>query len=185
MRSNPIIRKLIMNEDDNKLGDAIRMGKEEGMQDFTESLRQLVVAEKIDRATAFEFAPERRSPENGPQGDFAQPTWYSLRSRRSKLVGRSPALSDSLDESRPGETRPPRSNERPAMIRPRLALAASATFALLTLGVASGALAAGLGDLILFAQGLDLKALMPGRPGTGGRGSTSTCSSSSLSSAST
>ena len=39
------------------LGDAIRMGKEEGMQDFTESLRQLVVAEKIDRATAFEFAP--------------------------------------------------------------------------------------------------------------------------------
>jgi twitching motility protein PilT len=33
------------------------MGKEEGMQDFTESLRQLVVAEKIDRATAFEVAP--------------------------------------------------------------------------------------------------------------------------------
>ena len=57
MRTNPIIRKLIMNEDDNRLGDAIRMGKEEGMQDFTESLRQLVVAEKIDRATAFEFAP--------------------------------------------------------------------------------------------------------------------------------
>ena len=57
MRSNPIIRKLILNEDDNKLGDAIRMGKEEGMQDFTESLRQLVVDEKIDRATAFESAP--------------------------------------------------------------------------------------------------------------------------------
>ncbi len=57
MRTNPIIRKLIMNEDDNKLGDAIRMGKEEGMQDFTESLRQLVVAEKIERSTAFEFAP--------------------------------------------------------------------------------------------------------------------------------
>ena len=57
MRSNPIIRKLILNEDDNKLGDAIRMGKEEGMQDFTESLRQLVVDEKIDRATAFEVAP--------------------------------------------------------------------------------------------------------------------------------
>ncbi len=57
MRSNPIIRKLILNEDDNKLGDAIRMGKEEGMQDFTESLRQLVVDEKIERATAFEVAP--------------------------------------------------------------------------------------------------------------------------------
>ncbi len=57
MRSNPIIRKLILNEDDNKLGDAIRMGKEEGMQDFTESLRQLVVAEKIERSVAFEYAP--------------------------------------------------------------------------------------------------------------------------------
>ena len=27
------------------------------MKDFTESLRQLVVAEKIERATAFEVAP--------------------------------------------------------------------------------------------------------------------------------
>jgi len=57
MRTNPIIRKLILNEEDHKLADAIRMGKEEGMQDFTESLRGLVVAEKIDRATAFEVAP--------------------------------------------------------------------------------------------------------------------------------
>ena len=31
-------------------GDAIRIGKEEGMVDFTESLRQLVVAEKVERA---------------------------------------------------------------------------------------------------------------------------------------
>jgi twitching motility protein PilT len=57
MRSNPIIRKLILTEEDTKLGDAIRIGKEEGMQDFTESLKQLVQAEKIERATAFEFAP--------------------------------------------------------------------------------------------------------------------------------
>ena len=57
MRSNPIIRKLILNEEDNKLGSAINMGKEEGMQDFTESLRQLVVDEKIERAVAFEYAP--------------------------------------------------------------------------------------------------------------------------------
>ena len=40
-----------------KLAQAIRLGKEEGMVDFTESLRQLVVAEKIERATAFEVAP--------------------------------------------------------------------------------------------------------------------------------
>ena len=57
MRSNPTIRKLILTEEDTKLGDAIRIGKEEGMQDFTESLRQLVMAEKIERATAFEVAP--------------------------------------------------------------------------------------------------------------------------------
>ena len=61
MRTNPTVRKLIMNEEDSKLGDAIRIGKDEGMMDFTESLRQLVVAEKIERATAFEYAP---SPES-------------------------------------------------------------------------------------------------------------------------
>ncbi|WP_165248277.1 type IV pilus twitching motility protein PilT [Paludisphaera soli] len=58
MRLNPTVRKLILNEEDNKLGDAIRIGKEEGMMDFTESLRQLVVAEKIERAVAFEVAPQ-------------------------------------------------------------------------------------------------------------------------------
>src|SRR4051794_35314703 len=57
MRSNPIIRKLLLTEEDTKLGDAIRLGKEEGMQDFTESLKQLVQSEKIERATAFEVAP--------------------------------------------------------------------------------------------------------------------------------
>jgi twitching motility protein PilT len=57
MRSNPTVRKLILNEEDTKLGDAIRIGKEEGMQDFTESLKQLVQSEKIDRGTAFEVAP--------------------------------------------------------------------------------------------------------------------------------
>jgi twitching motility protein PilT len=57
MRTNPTVRKLILNEEDNKLGDAIRIGKEEGMMDFTESLRRLVVEEKIERATAFEVAP--------------------------------------------------------------------------------------------------------------------------------
>ena len=57
MRSNPTVRKLILTEEDNKLGDAIRIGKDEGMQDFTESLRLLCVAEKIERATAFEVAP--------------------------------------------------------------------------------------------------------------------------------
>ncbi|MDR3633408.1 MAG: PilT/PilU family type 4a pilus ATPase [Isosphaeraceae bacterium] len=57
MRMNPTVRKLILTEEDVKLADAIRIGKEEGMQDFTESLRQLCVAEKIERSTAFEVAP--------------------------------------------------------------------------------------------------------------------------------
>jgi len=60
LRMNPTVRKLIQNEEDAKLADAIRIGKEEGMLDFTESLRQLVVAEKIERGVAFEVAP---SPE--------------------------------------------------------------------------------------------------------------------------
>jgi twitching motility protein PilT len=51
------VRKLILNEEDIKLSDAIRIGREEGMIDFTESLRLLVVEEKVDRATAFEVAP--------------------------------------------------------------------------------------------------------------------------------
>ena len=50
MRMNPTVRKLILHEEDIKLAQAIRLGKEEGMVDFTESLRQLVVAEKIERA---------------------------------------------------------------------------------------------------------------------------------------
>jgi twitching motility protein PilT len=57
MRMNPTVKKLILTEEDIKLGQAIRLGKEEGMVDFTESLRQLVTAEKIERATAFENAP--------------------------------------------------------------------------------------------------------------------------------
>ncbi len=63
-----------MNEEDNKLGDAIRIGKEEGMMDFTESLRQLVVAEKIERATAFEYAPSPESLKMALKGiTIAQP----------------------------------------------------------------------------------------------------------------
>jgi twitching motility protein PilT len=57
MRMNPTVKKLILQEEDIKLAQAIRLGKEEGMVDFTESLRLLVVAEKIERATAFENSP--------------------------------------------------------------------------------------------------------------------------------
>jgi twitching motility protein PilT len=54
---SPTVRKLILESEDKKLPDAIRMGKEDGMQDFTMSLKQLVDDELIDRATALEVAP--------------------------------------------------------------------------------------------------------------------------------
>lgn len=57
MTFNPTVRKLVLEEKDEKLGDAIRMCANEGMQDFTMSLKSLVDKELIDRATAFEVAP--------------------------------------------------------------------------------------------------------------------------------
>ena len=54
---SPMVRKLLLDEQDDKLPDAIRIGKEEGMQDFTMSLLDLLKRNMIDRATAFEMAP--------------------------------------------------------------------------------------------------------------------------------
>jgi len=54
---NSTVRKLILEEKDEKLADAIRIGAVEGMQDFTMSLKDLVNMKKIDRPTAFEVAP--------------------------------------------------------------------------------------------------------------------------------
>ena len=54
---SPTVRKLLLAEQDDKLPDAIRIGKEEGMQDFTMALRDLVKREMVDRAAAFEVAP--------------------------------------------------------------------------------------------------------------------------------
>jgi twitching motility protein PilT len=57
MICNAIVRKLISEGRDNSLADAIRMCQQEGMMDFTESLRQLVDRGDIDKATALEVAP--------------------------------------------------------------------------------------------------------------------------------
>jgi twitching motility protein PilT len=57
MTFNPTVRKLIQDGKDEKLSDAIRLGATEGMQDFTMSLKALVESRMIDRATAFEVAP--------------------------------------------------------------------------------------------------------------------------------
>jgi twitching motility protein PilT len=61
MTFNPMVRKLILEEEDHKLGDVIRIGKEDGMQDFTQSLKKLVDDELIDREVAMEVAPNREA----------------------------------------------------------------------------------------------------------------------------
>jgi twitching motility protein PilT len=71
---NPTVRKLIEDEEDHKLTDAIRIGKEEGMQDFTLSLKDLVEQDMIDRATAFEAAPNPEALKMALKGiDVSQP----------------------------------------------------------------------------------------------------------------
>jgi twitching motility protein PilT len=54
---NPTIRKLIQEQEDKKIPDAIRIGYQEGMVDFNENLRQLCERGDIDKATALEFSP--------------------------------------------------------------------------------------------------------------------------------
>jgi twitching motility protein PilT len=54
---NPTIRKLIQDQEDKKIPDAIRIGYQEGMVDFNENLRQLCERGDIDKATAIEFSP--------------------------------------------------------------------------------------------------------------------------------
>jgi twitching motility protein PilT len=58
MITNPTIRKLLIEAEDFKLLDAIKMFYHEGMIDFTENLRLLVERGDTDRETALEFAPD-------------------------------------------------------------------------------------------------------------------------------
>ncbi len=57
MTFSPTVRKLILEEKDSKLPDAIRMSAREGMQDFTMSLIDLVNKDLVDRTVALEVAP--------------------------------------------------------------------------------------------------------------------------------
>ena len=58
---NTNVQKAILDENDEKLPDIIRIGKHDGMQDFTMSLKQLVDEELIDREVAMEVAPNREA----------------------------------------------------------------------------------------------------------------------------
>jgi twitching motility protein PilT len=57
MRFNPTVRKLVLEEHDEKLAAAIRIGKEEGMQMFNDSLYFFINKEFVSRAAAYEISP--------------------------------------------------------------------------------------------------------------------------------
>lgn len=57
MTFNPTVRKLVLEEKDEKLAAAMRIGKSEGMQQFNDSLKSFIDKEIISRATAFEVSP--------------------------------------------------------------------------------------------------------------------------------
>jgi twitching motility protein PilT len=57
MTFNPTVRKLILEGEDEKLPAAMRIGKEEGMQRFNESLYDFLQRDMISRAGAFEVSP--------------------------------------------------------------------------------------------------------------------------------
>jgi twitching motility protein PilT len=56
---NSTIKKLIVEGQDNKFIDAIRIGFLEGMVDFTENLRLLVERGEVDKSVALEVAPNK------------------------------------------------------------------------------------------------------------------------------
>jgi twitching motility protein PilT len=57
MTFNPTVRKLILEGEDEKLPAAMRIGKDEGMQRFNESLYAFIQKDMISRAAAFEISP--------------------------------------------------------------------------------------------------------------------------------
>jgi twitching motility protein PilT len=57
MTFNPTVRKLILEGEDEKLPAAMRIGKDEGMQRFNESLYAFLQKDMISRAAAFEISP--------------------------------------------------------------------------------------------------------------------------------
>ena len=74
MTMNPTVQKLILEGKDSKLPDAIRIGKDDGMQDFTMSLKSLIDKELIDRETAFAVAPNVEALKMALKGiNVAQP----------------------------------------------------------------------------------------------------------------
>lgn len=59
MIANPIVRKLLSEEREADIPAVIRACQNEGMQDFTESLRKMVEEELVDLDTAIAYAPNK------------------------------------------------------------------------------------------------------------------------------
>ena len=72
MTFTPTVRKLVLEGNDHKLPDAIRIGAEEGMQDFTMSLKQLIDDQLIDRPTAFQVAPNKEALKMALKGIYVK-----------------------------------------------------------------------------------------------------------------
>ncbi|MCA9056276.1 MAG: twitching motility protein PilT, partial [Planctomycetaceae bacterium] len=56
MKFSPVVKKLVLEEQDEKLSAAIRIGKDDGMQLFNDSLYHFIQSEMISRAAAFEIS---------------------------------------------------------------------------------------------------------------------------------
>jgi len=56
MKFSPVVKKLVLKTEDEKLSAAIRIGKDDGMQLFNDSLYYFIQKEMIDRAAAFEIS---------------------------------------------------------------------------------------------------------------------------------
>ncbi|HYF48021.1 MAG TPA: PilT/PilU family type 4a pilus ATPase [Planctomycetota bacterium] len=57
MLVNPLIKKLIFENEDNKISDVIRSSRNEGMQDFNQSLHDLVKSGLVSEQVALENSP--------------------------------------------------------------------------------------------------------------------------------
>ena len=57
---NSMIRKLVIEEEDEKLADAVRLGSQDRMQDFNMSLKSLIDQELISQDVAMEASPNRQ-----------------------------------------------------------------------------------------------------------------------------
>ena len=57
MLNNPSIQKLIQNKEDKKISDIMRSSEEDGMQDFNQSIHQLIKDGLIKEETGFKYSP--------------------------------------------------------------------------------------------------------------------------------